>query len=447
MANEVQRLHNQLGSDDLQTADARARFESELQNWQRSAQQAVEREDFKEYERLSQVVHRLQSLMQSLDVPKPPGRVRISLPANPGAADGDSNAPSEDIGAPKKGGEKRSKKSKHRDIQCSGGTPEASGWGDAANAGWGPAAANGWPGTAQQYGWNPVGQITAGGADTSLAAAWHGGAVDAGTTHGGEWQGGVSDTGAAHGGAWHGIAESAATAWGPGAIPPTDSSGAAWGPSSMPSTDGSNGGGWGGWHAGPSAAHHAGDAAAYGSPPLSGAAGEASGSAKDIGRCAQLEAQVHLLQQNNHAMQEQLSRAHDQLNAALQQLKKLQQPETEDDAHGTMKDLNMELQRELNEVKRNRDLLNERVGIVEARCAEQESSLTETRQRLFNEQRRCTRLEDDLQSQAALHTSIEDKLLEEHSLHEGTKQELLSLRHAFKTTAVHRGRRVLLAVL
>ena len=28
-------------------------------------------------------------------------------------------------------------------------------------------------------------------ADTSLAAAWHGGAVDAGTTHRGEWQGGM----------------------------------------------------------------------------------------------------------------------------------------------------------------------------------------------------------------------------------------------------------------
>merc|ERR1719424_1489587 len=155
-------------------------------------------------------------------------------------------------------------------------------------------------------------------------------------------------------------------------------------------------------------------------------AGAAAGPAGDVGRCAQLEAQVHLLQTNNQGMQEQLAGAQDQLHAALQRLQQLEPADHNlVDARyslATIKDVNMELQHELNENRRLLDVARDQSSIAEVRRAEQDSQLSETRQRLFTEQRNSAQLQDELQKRVAAHASMHDRLHEEMSLHETTRR-------------------------
>lgn len=419
LAEEVRRLSRESGPPDMRTADARARFESELQLWQMAAQEAVEREDYAEYDRLSTVVHHHSQVLQDIDSGKfgrrPPSGT--GMPQHPGDDGGDSVHSEE-----KKGADKRQKKSS-KDKKGSRRGPQSPehGWGDpgmaAAGDGatWGapspPAGAGaGWPGAYEggyEGAWDPA----------------MGGAVPPG---GGGWQGSPQQD------------------WNPGG-----SGVGATVPNSMADYSGTPWGDWQGGHDGgshrPSAGNIGGpvqegaDAVAYqanytSAPTQEGSEVVASG---DVGR-AQLEAQVHLLQNNNNTLKASLASLTEQLHNLQRQRAGVADHDLIDarSSLATIKDLNMEHQRELTENRRILTITQEQNNAANVKMAEQEKLLSETRQRHFAEQRRSSQLEEELRRCSAQFAAMQEKLNEERSAHENTKRELLSLKHAFKTTAV-----------
>merc|ERR1712224_368159 len=59
LADELRAAIDTHGENDSRTKELRVRCESSLQAWQQKAEQAVERDEFEEVERLSKVTHKL----------------------------------------------------------------------------------------------------------------------------------------------------------------------------------------------------------------------------------------------------------------------------------------------------------------------------------------------------------------------------------------------------
>lgn len=421
----------------------------------------MERQEFDEYERLSNVVHRTHAALDGVratgrgGTPARPSQSACGrILGHPGDGDdGESFAPCEDVSSPRRGGEKKNKKASKREKRTT--FADAADDGSLADVGaaWGHAAppsgpASGWPGGGPvdaeggQYGWGAAGAV-----DPSRIPV--GGSLNT-----------IQNVTA---GAWD-----AADHFGNASSPPAAAhhDGAGGPPTAMHAGDFASGG-WGAWQQAPVAAYPPQEhpqhprqlqqpqypqqpsadtrGVSVNTNPFSDNAvppghGSECGVAGDVGRCAQLEAQVHLLQANNLSTQAQLARAQEELHAALQRLQHLE-PADHDllDARtslATLKDVNMQLQRELTDNRRALDSASEKLSVADARLAEQGDQISEIRQRLFSEQRRCVQLEDELQSGAARQASMQGRFDEERALHEATKRELLSLQHAFKTTAV-----------
>lgn len=172
-------------------------------------------------------------------------------------------------------------------------------------------------------------------------------------------------------------------------------------------------------------------------PPEDDMVRERQDSIGDVGRRAQLEAQVQILQANNVELQSQLNQAHEQLSASLQRLRDVDSNGGLGNAQGlraqlhdaraslaTATEVNSQLQCELDHSRRDADQLRQQLGPLEKRLADRDEQISQTRQRLFEEKNRVARLEDDLKQQANCQGSLHDSLHEERLRHTSTENEL-----------------------
>jgi len=67
LIDEVHQMASEFGPQDERTGDARVRAESVVSRWQRAAQEAAEKEDFDEFDRVSQVLFRVQEELGRFD--------------------------------------------------------------------------------------------------------------------------------------------------------------------------------------------------------------------------------------------------------------------------------------------------------------------------------------------------------------------------------------------
>eukprot|EP00929_Paragymnodinium_shiwhaense_P035234 TRINITY_DN19049_c0_g3_i1.p1 TRINITY_DN19049_c0_g3~~TRINITY_DN19049_c0_g3_i1.p1 ORF type:complete len:1008 (+),score=215.91 TRINITY_DN19049_c0_g3_i1:80-3103(+) len=316
--------------------EQRARFESALEAWVQAAEAAVERGDFGEFERLSEVVHRWTSWRDS-------GKAGVLPPLPPGGptASSGGGASPRSRGPEKKKREKSEKSTRKSSSPSS--TPEASPWGDPHR----PVQDGGPP--AFSFGSNVPPGANPGGFG---AAAFPGGFGGAGFPDG------------------------------PG--------GDFGSPSFQPPT---------GAPCGPPASHGV-------QPADSSPHGKRHGH-KDPGRDADVT---------------------EQLTHALRRLRDLQPLERElQDARlmiSSLREANSQLQREVEHCRREMRAAQKKAEEAQLKLTDRDTAISQTRQRLFDEKQRASKLEDEIKSGAALQQNLQSRLQSARSTQAETEREL-----------------------
>lgn len=390
----------QYGAQDERAQDAKARCESEVARWQLGAQRAAEVNNFEEYECLASVAYRVSSLLQSLKEPKAQPVAPALARASPSALEGDalaSKASSKDIAKDTRGKQGRSKDKSMEDISKDEPLPL------------GPREHSK---TRKSRRPKEDAPPVDGSGDASFAAAF-GSAFASGL----DCEGASAPSfeagsfGASFGAApWVGAAAGPPSGpWLPETYGVEDSV-------SMPT-----------------------------SPPgqIQGAA-EPFDCSVDVGRCAQLEAQVEILQANNMELHAQLSEAHEQMRRAWQRVQLLESAQSDVAVNDSafldgLREAHKQLEREHDQTTREVQQLKTRLSAAEAKVAERDALLTQTRQRLFDEKNRCSQLEDDIQGRDAMRSTLQGKLQGERTKFAALEREQRLLQHACGLGTVQRG--------
>lgn len=155
---------------------------------------------------------------------------------------------------------------------------------------------------------------------------------------------------------------------------------------------------------------------------------------RDDGRCAQLEAQVQILQNQKNELLAQLNHAQEQLRDAwgrLERMERIQHDIPNISAPGVSNDMgvNKQLLDELDMMRHELQACRTRLSAAEATNADRESQLTQSRQRLFDEKRRSSQLEEEIRSRDAMNMSVQKKLHTERDKYAALEKDLHCLRH------------------
>eukprot|EP00928_Gymnodinium_smaydae_P056683 TRINITY_DN40015_c0_g1_i1.p1 TRINITY_DN40015_c0_g1~~TRINITY_DN40015_c0_g1_i1.p1 ORF type:complete len:899 (-),score=116.80 TRINITY_DN40015_c0_g1_i1:7-2703(-) len=387
-------------------ADARARCESELDRWRRAAEEAAEKGDFEECERCSTVAHRVGCLLQTLVEPPASNSASPAPEPSPPVV----QAPAETISRERKRQSRSSRKGcKQKDGSylnegaSASRSDHADVWNAFASGGIDFGAPPPFPAMSAQ---NPAPNEPWSMTGPSMTS--HIQSIPDSSANGGQVVRGVGD------------AQSFA------------------GKTSLSSVN----------------KQHVGERAPAFHENMENSFcrdGREGGYASvDVGRCAQLEAQVQLLQTHNVELQAQLVQAQDQLGTAWQRFRQ-EQAEPMASAAGAVADaantrvllgssqnVCRQLQAEVDQARCEQQQLRARLKDMEEQCAQKDSALTQARQRLFEEKRRSKQLEEDVKSGEEAQLCLKGKLHSERVRYEKLERDMLCLQHALNASSSFR---------
>jgi len=430
-AEELEAAIAQHGPQAEETAEALSGFESELALWQRAAQGAVERDDFVEFERLSEVTIRFAELGQNLESSASASR-SASTSVPPSAA----TSPPASVSPPPQ-------RRNTMESEASGGRGRRRHREKVGKAEEGPGGGEDW--------WN--GANTGGPRDNNFGFGDFGGGEAPAAPVPVDFGGGGFAQSAGCGGGGHSFEQAGPALWEqPAGRQQAVARAAAPDFWDQPSGDPGSFGRGGGEPFGPSR----GEYAPAGMPSEHEAALERSCAELQV-ELGNLQAHNQQLQAQNHNLQVQLEEARvlglgadsggdpvveQQLHIALRRLRELEplQAELADSrvAFSSLREANSQLQQDLDQCRRELRQTRKQVGAAEDRVAEREDLISQTRRRLFEANRRSAQLEEEIQNQSHVHTTLQGRLQSARAQQTASEVELRQVRHALGSLSTPR---------